>query len=152
MTLAADYLDKKGCPHCGAPLRRIGRWFVSQGEWRFEPQAISGKRVVEGDRPTYHPERWTSFQTERTILDPKTNVEKRMRVTEWHWLAEFECMGTLHGQKPREYECPLIQECDAIAYTGPEFDWMQPPTRPDLRPVDLSAIVDRKRASAGDAS
>ena len=153
MTLAADYRDKKGCPHCGAPLRRIGRWYVDEGEWRFKATPISSRRVIEGDRPNYSPEKYTPHETERIHSDPKTGIQKRLRVTEWHWLVEFECMGTLYGQKAREYECPLVQEADAVPYRGPVFaEWMSPPLPPTHDPnAERRISADFKKAAAGDA-
>ena len=147
MTLSADYIDRLACPTCGTPVRRIGRWYVHEGEWRFEATPISARRPRR-ERPEYDGQRWDNFPRTKVEAD-RRGAEVAKRVDEWHYMVDFECMGSLYSDTPAAYECGVMQRQDCVPYRGPELEWMQAPTRPERKAVTLPDPFDRKTESAG---
>lgn len=144
--IAADYIDRLACP-CGFPARRIGRWYIERGEWRFEAQRVSAKRPRH-ERPEYDGQRWENHPRTVVTTDYRSGAESRKSVEEWHYVVEFECMGDIFDPERTE-EHGALQRCDCKPYTGPEHEWMQAPTDPEWRPVTLPDFTDRKTLAGG---
>ena len=123
--LAADFADKRGCPRCGNPLRRLGTWTNEEGEWLFHPKPISCYRPRD-ERPIYsQPERWTPVESPVVKTDERTGAVRETLETKWHYLAEYECMGPLHDPEYNtlgfDYPCGVVQDLDAVTYRGPHI-------------------------------
>jgi hypothetical protein len=146
MTLAADYIDRLACPKCGAPVRRMGRWYISQGSWMFESHKVSAKRTHKV-RPEYDGERWTNIP--RTVEIEKNGITTAQKQDEWHYLLTHECTAGLHDNA----ECGAMwQEGDCRRYAGEVHWWMEAPEPPHQDIGRARAVVDATRGKMAAAN
>lgn len=150
MTLAADFTDKLACPHCGMPLRKLGQWYVFQGEWRWKarPVRIQGPRK---HRPEFDGERWVNLSRQETYEDKRSGLPMSRQIDEWWQVAEYECMGAVMGGDRCE---AIVQAQDAVPYHGEVYaDFMLLPDPPHKTPdagKRIVAALSRKDMAAGE--
>ena len=122
--ISAEYVEKLACPYCKAPVRKLGRWTVEDGEFFFETKPIiCGERHV---LPHHNPRKWTQV----TIQRPKLNREGIHvgiePIERYHYLATHECVGDVFlGTGCTAGE--LLQHEGCVPYRGDVYDWMNAP-------------------------
>lgn len=144
--LSAEYADRKACPHCGFPARRLGRWSIEKGEWYFHPQPISA-RSKRGNRPEWGGEFYTNIPRRIETTDRQGRTVE-VEEDEWHDLRHYECMGNVYGDC--KADAPL-RDCEVTEYRGIEHEWMRAPSPPERKaPSTAPLAAEWKRAAAGD--
>lgn len=145
MILSAEYADRRACPACGSPARKLMRSWVEEGEWVYKPAPVA--MAERRFRPDYHAERWHNHPVKR--FDEKSHTVREE--DRWLLVATHMCMAFLTG---KECAHELLQDLDTTDYRGEEYEWMAAPV--SLMSMDVSAVAkkwtaDRKTLSAGDA-
>lgn len=126
MILSAEYADKKACPHCGSPARKLGSWEVRDGQFFFTPRPVIVREWFGEDRPTRSPEKWTEVERQRahTDRDGVTTIKTEKR---WSLVATHMCTAFLTGEECSGNE--LMVWSEPISYRGTEYEWMAAPER-----------------------
>lgn len=145
--LAADYIDKKACPVCGKPARRIGNWYVRHGEWEFQAEkvAVRGPRSERPDKG----DGWENFPRTVDVTDQRTGLVSGKRRDEWFLIHDYECIGGRHD----DGECHgTFNRNDCHIYHGPEESWMAAPEPPGFRGDEFTKAVDATRGKMAAAN
>jgi len=146
MKVSAAYSDRVACPHCGAPLRTLGRWYISEGEWLFQRKPITIRTLSSAPRFDSH--KWT--RTDRDVKVQQFGRDTTETKSVWNIIAEYECTRLFCEMPIRSpfkhdpnglYDCGYITRQDAVPYHGDEHEFMQPPDSPQQQAVSTAGLT-----------